>query len=409
LSLWLLMAALVAAVALVVTRPWWRGGWAAAVERRRANVAAYRTRLAELEDETAAGLVSSDEAKALRRELDARLVVDVAQEDTVAAAPGTTVHRARGWLPALLITLLLALFAGGWYGLGGSWRAQQQAETVAAGEHELAGMVQKLADRLQRQPDDAQGWAMLGRSYAVMQRYADAARAYGEANARSPEPDAEWLTGEGEALALSRDRDLLGRPQQLFERALQLEPDYAKALWYAGLAAQEAGDSARAGELWMRLSHSPELPAQMREVVQARLAELGGSGSPAAAAAAPAAPAAAGAVELRLHIAVAPGLAAQLPENASLFVFAKADGGPPMPLAVQRLPGARLPADVRLDDSMGMTPAMRLSQFERYVVTARLSRSGGAQAQSGDLEGSLKLTRDQAGQPLELIIDHAVP
>jgi cytochrome c-type biogenesis protein CcmH len=114
-------------------------------------------------------------------------------------------------------------------------------------------------------------------------------------------------------------------------------------------------------------------------------------------------------VALRLHVSLAPELAAKVPAGAVLFLFAKAESGPPMPLAVQRLPGQALPADLRLDDSMAMAPALRLSAFERYVVTARLSAGGGAQARSGDLEGSLHAARGDAGKPLELRIDHVVP
>ncbi len=80
-----------------------------------------------------------------------------------------------------------------------------------------------------------------------------------------------------------------------------------------------------------------------------------------------------------------------------------------MPLAVQRLPNQTLPAEIHLDDSMAMNPSLRLSAFDHYVVTARLSATGGAQAQSGDLEGVLHATRDQIGKPLDLKIDHLVP
>jgi cytochrome c-type biogenesis protein CcmH len=114
-------------------------------------------------------------------------------------------------------------------------------------------------------------------------------------------------------------------------------------------------------------------------------------------------------VALKLHISLAPEVAAKVPSGAVLFLFAKAESGPPMPLAVQRLPGQALPADLTLDDSMAMAPALRLSAFDRYVVTARLSAAGGAMAQSGDLEGSLHAAKTDSGKPLELRIDHVVP
>lgn len=407
---WVLMAALLLAAAALATRPWWSAGARATLRRRGANIAAYRIRLAELEAERQAGLVGAEDAEALEAELGARLQNEVAGEDrTVQPAGG------RRWRAAILATVLLAVFAGAWYGLAGSWRAQQQLAAGAAENSQVAAMVQQLADKMQREPENPEGWAMLGRSYFVMQRFADAAKAYAEANQRAAEPNPEWLAGQGEALAFARDRDLQGTPAQLFDRALAIAPDYGKALWYAGLAAAQAGDNQKAGQHWTRLLDDPELPPQMRETLQAHLQQLNGQGgappllasggAPGQGAAVPSGPA----VSLKLHLSLAPELAKQVPPGAVLFLYAKAESGPPMPLAVQRLPGQALPADLTLDDSMAMAPALRLSAFERYVVTARLSAGGGAQAQSGDLEGTLHAARSDSGKPLELRIDHVVP
>ena len=415
---WFLMAALLIAAAAVMTRPWWRGANRKTLRRRGANIAAYRGRLAELETEREAGLVSAEDVAALKAELDARLLSEAQVED-----PAVQAGSGRRWLPALLTTVLLLLFAGGWYGLSGSWKAQQQLASGAAQEDQVSAMVQKLQERLQQQPDDAEGWAMLGRSYFVTQKFNDAAKAYGEANARAAQPNPEWLAGQGEALAFARDRDLQGTPEQLFERALAIAPDYGKALWYTGMAAAQAGDMARAKARWSKLLAQPDLPPQMREVLQAHLQELDGQPAGPAMASAGASVAGQGAGQgagqpaqssaagpaLNLHVSLAPDVASKIPPGAVLFVFAKAEQGPPMPLAVQRLPGQTLPADIKLDDSMAMAPSLRLSTFDRYIVTARLSGGGGAQAQSGDLEGILHVQRSQAGKPLELLIDHVVP
>ena len=418
---WFLMAALLIAVAVVATRPWWLGAMRPTLKRRGANITAYRTRLAELEIEREAGLVSAQDVEALKAELAARLLSEAQPED-----PAVQGGAGRRWLPALLITVLLLAFAGGWYGYSGSWKDQRQLAAGASESAQVAAMVERLAERLQQQPDDPEGWAMLGRSYFVSQRFEDAAKAYGEANNRAAQPNPEWLAGQGEALGFARDRDLQGTPAQLFERALSIAPDYGKALWYSGMAAAQAGDMAAAKTRWTKLLAQPDLPPQMREVLQAHLQDLGaqpGATGPAMASAGPAAgpmagPAAAGTGTdapaasgpgLQLHVTLAPDLAGKIPTGAVLFVFAKAEQGPPMPLAVQRLPGQTLPADIKLDDSMAMAPSLRLSAFDRYVVTARLSGGGGAQSQSGDLEGSLHVQRDQAGKPLELRIDRVVP
>jgi cytochrome c-type biogenesis protein CcmH len=418
-TLWFLMAALLLAAAVVATRPWWRGATSATLKRRGANVAAYHTRVAELEGERQAGLVPEGEVAALRAELDARLVSEAQTEDQAVHGGG------RRWRAAVLSTLLLGVFSGGWYYFAGSWRAQQQLAATQAEGEQVGDMVKTLAEHMQQAPDNPEGWALLGRSYFVMQHYEDAAKAYGEANARSPQPNADWLAGQGESLGFARDRDLQGVPAQLFERALGVDPDSGKALWYSGMAAAQAGDIAKARARWGKLLTEQDLPPAMREALQTHIKELdaaaAGPAMPGAlaqtgpgpaqmgaqtdaqdGAAAPSGPA------MELRISLATGLAGKIPPGAVLFVFAKAEQGPPMPLAVQRLPGKLPPLTVKLDDSMAMAPGLRLSQFDRYVVTARLA-TGGAQAQSGDLEGVLHVRKDQLGQPLELLIDRVVP
>ena len=408
------MLALTLISAAWLTRPWWRASLPGAQRRRAANVAAYHMRTAELHADLAAGLIAAEHVAALQHELDVRVVGDVGLDDgaTEAASP-------RRWLPVLLIALLFAGFGALWYQQSGSWRTANQIAGLPdagapASPPEVAKMVEKLAARLAEQPDDAEGWAMLGRSYFVQQRYEDSAKAYASANQYSSSHNPEWLTNEGEALTLARDRDLLGRPAQLFDAALKLAPDYGKALWYGGLAAAEGKDYSTARRRFETLA-GQDVPDEIRAAVQARLDEfnvmqgLPASTGPAIIAATQPSAAKAGAgVSIKLTISVRPELRAKLPADAVLFVFAKAAGGPPMPLAVQRLPGVTLPMTLTLDDSMAMTPAMTLSQFDRYVITARLSRSGGAKAEPGDLQVVREVSRVEAGKPLQLEISELV-
>lgn len=406
------MAALALIAALWLSRPFWQAQLPAAQRRRAANVAAFRTRLLELQAEEAAGLLDAAEAAALKAEMEARLLADAESSD----APDAAAPRRYG--PALLLSALFLVSGAVWYQQAGSWRI---AEQVAAGPTEvpegappdIAAMVGKLEARLQAEPGDPEGWAMLGRSYFVMERYADSAAAYGKANELTGSSNPNLLTNEGEALTLARDRDLLGRPQQLFEAALKLAPDDGKTLWYAGLASAQAKDYPVAQARFEKLL-AQELPEDIRTAVTARLDELRGlQGLPPSPATAPTAavaesPSAASGPVLVLDVQLDPTLAAKVPAGAVLFVFAKAASGPPMPLAVQRLPGATLPMTVRLDDSMGMTPAMKLSQFPRWIVTARLSASGGAQAQPGDLQGVLELGQEALGESQTLVIREVV-
>lgn len=402
---YVVMALLALFAILLLLRPWLLRGNTQTLERKQANLAAYRTRLAEIESDVASGLVDADSAAALKQELAARLLSDV---DETAAAP-QLVQR-RPYL-ALLLALSLPVFAVAWYALGDSWQTQRTLDEVVAHPEQaqqlmIEAMVQRLEKRLKKSPEDAEGWAMLGRAYFVTQRYAESSQAYGKANVLNGNQNAEWLVGQGEALAMAHERHVAGEPQKLFLQALTLDPDQGKALWYAGLAAAQSGQYKEALGHWLKL-RDQDLPGELRVALDERLQELSRLGNltiPARAVSKTA-----GAVSLSINVSVSPGLAAKVPAGASLLVFAKAAGGPPMPLAVQKLDASKLPMTVTLDDSMAMMPTMKLSQFQHWVLTARISQSGGAQAQSGDLQGQLELDRAAASKPVALVISEIVP
>lgn len=414
--LYALMALLTIITALSLARPWWRRRGSPEAQRRASNIQAYRHRLIEIDNEIAAGLIAADAAQAMRDEAGARLLDDVGSVD-VADEPKTSIQPPRR--AALILLLLLGVFAGGYYYWQGSWELQRlvsgEAKPALPTAAEMDQAIAKLAEHLKQTPDDVDGWAMLARSYFVLQRYADAAGAYAQVNRITGNRDADALTSEGEALALAGDRNLSGRPRELFEKALGIEPMHGKSLWYAGLAAAQAGDKALALQRWNALLAQPQLPEELRTAIGQRIAELGGvpgdlappalAGAPAAAPAQATPPA----VALQLHLSVAPELLNKAPKDAVLIVFARAQTGPQMPVAVSRGAAPSLPTEVRLDDSMAVMPTMKLSQFDSWVVTARLSRSGQAKAESGDLQGSRVVTRAEAREPLSLTIDQIVP
>lgn len=413
----LAMAVLTAVAAAWLSRPWWATRSGDTQRRRAANVAAYHQRLAELDSEIEAGLIEADAAERLRQELGARLLADAGADDGVAATGAAPRRRP---LAAAVLGLLVAAFAAGWYYQQGSWKTDRLvalgAPAVTPDNHTAAvgQMLGQLEQRVQAQPQDAEAWAMLARAYFILERYGDSARAYARLNEITGGENPDALVDEGEALALSGNRDLRGRPRQLFDQALAIAPGHGKGLWYAGLAAEQAGDPQTARLHWSALMRQPELPQQLRSLLDTRLAQMGGPAAGTAPALAtkpeaPAAAAAAGGARLRLSLRIAPELAPKIPPGAVLFVFAKAENGPPMPLAVHRGPAGTFPAEITLDDSMAMTPAMKLSQFDRWVVTARLSQSGEAKAQSGDLQGSRAVGRAEAGEVLPLVIDQVVP
>lgn len=406
------MVVITVLAALNLARPLWTRRDPQAAQRRASNIAAYRQRLIEIDQELAAGLIPADQAQAVRDEAGARLLDDVDHRDLPTSPLGNRPVPPRR-RAAVLLLLVVAVFSAGYYYSQGSWQQQR----LVAGEvqpppvtaEDVEQMLATLRARLDAAPDDAEGWAMLGRAYFMTRRYPESAQAYAQVNRITQARNPDALTGEAEALAMAGNRELSGRPRELFEQALALEPQQPKALWYGGLAAAQAGDTVLARQRWTALLQQP-LPDELRTVLTEQLASIGGSAPALTAAPAISPPSATPpAVRLRVQLMLAQGMLAQVPADAVLMVFARAEQGPPMPVAVYRGAATPLPSEVILDDSMAVMPTMKLSQFDRWIVTARIGRTGQAKAESGDLQGSVVVGRDQAGEPLTLTIDQRIP
>lgn len=407
----MIAAFVILAVATVaaVTAPWWWRGYAErrSIARRDANVAAYRSRLAELDTEVQSGLVGADVAEQARKEAGAHLLQDV----EAVAEPAAAAHPSSPWIAATL-GLSLILFGGAWYLAAGSWRTQDlvdlnRDDPKAARLESLRAMVVKLERQVAGKPDDAETWIWLGRSYNGLGRHADAARALERANQLQGSQDPDLLVEEGETWAMAQNRSMSGAPMERFTRALALSPDHPRALWNAGLAALHADDARGALKHWERLLAQP-LDDEVRNQLQMSVNALRSRAGLPAATTVPAA-AAADAVELRLKVTVAPEIANLVPPDAALLVFAQPADGPRMPLAVRRFRASDLPLDVVLNDSHSMIAARKLSSVDRWRLVARISKDGQAQAQSGDLEGDLVAARDDAGKPLKLVIHRRLP
>jgi cytochrome c-type biogenesis protein CcmH len=371
---WAVCAALAALALALVLRPLLARRGAAGVSRREANIAIYRDQRRELDADLAAGKLAAAEHEKARAELEARLL-----EDVDAAADEPRAPRS-GWRAAVLVGLAVPLAALAVYFAVGTPIAvtgHPRQDEVTAEQIEV--MVQRLAARLRENPDDADGWKMLGRSYAVLGRFGEAVDAYSKAALRAPR-DAQLLADFADSLAMARGRSLQGEPEKLLQRALEIDPQNLKALALAGTAAFERQAFKAAADYWQRMlplvpPESEDAQAIRDNVAQAT--QLAGGEPPA--------PQAAG---LRGSVRIAPQLKGKFDPEDTVFIYARAAEGPPMPLAVLRVKARELPADFALDDSMAMAPGMTLSAQARVVVTARVSKSGGATPQPGDLQGA---------------------
>ena len=280
------------------------------------------------------------------------------------------------------------------------WRAPVESPGSAAPDLQRA--VAELQRRLESQPGDIEAWKLLGRSATVLGDYPLARRAFGEAYTRTEGSDADAVIGYAESMILLDEREIDGEAARLFERGLEMAPDNARALWYGGIVAYRRGDMALAQQRWIELQDH-ELPADLRQVLAERLAELEQTAGKPAATIGAAAPA--GAIDLTVGIDAA--LAARVPANATLFVIARRGSGGP-PLAVQRRPVGAWPVSLRLSDTDAMLPGIRLAGAGPLTLIARVSPSGQPIAASGDLFGEVGYDFALA-RPASITIDRTVP
>lgn len=294
--------------------------------------------------------------------------------------------------------------------------ATRQIAAPATVEEAIAA----LEARLEAEPSDLEGWVLLGRSRRAQEQFAQAEAALERAYTLAPD-DAEILIDYAEAKALAGpQRRIEGESLALLERARSMDPDNARARWLLGVAAMQADRPAEAAQLWQGLFD--EMPADVparaalgRQLNDARQRaglppiDLG----PTTAAALQPTPAPvesgdASGPRIEVEVSLDPALASEVPEGAVLFVFARPPQGSRAPLAIQRLSAASLPATVVLTNAMGMIAGMNLASQPQVVIGARISASGNAAPQSGDLEG-LTAPIAVADGRAEVRIDRVLP
>ena len=426
---WVIVAALVVAALLFVIPPLLRRAdkGHAAVDRDSLTVSIYQDQLAELENDLRNDTITQEQYEQGRLELERRMLEDVpgAAAPSEGAAPGKS--NTQRW-SAVMAGLAVPLAAVTLYLNLGNLEAikpQPDRNTAQSGEshgqtpQQIVAMIEQLAQRLEQNPNDARGWAMLGRSYLFLEQFPQARQAFANAVQLSGD-DPQLLADYADALAMAREgQSLEGEPMELIKRALELDPANQKALWLAGTAAYERGEDENALEYWETLRDNVPPGSEAAQAMEGNIAELRGLLSRRGSSASPSAPAAeeqvtakqdsaAGDGVISGKVSLAPALQEKAQPDDTVYIFARAPEGPPMPLAIARTTVGDLPMSFTLDDSMSITPAARLSKFERAVVGARVSKSGDAMAQSGDLQG-MSPEVSVGTRDVQVIIDEIVP
>jgi len=379
------------------------------VVRNELNLSVMRDQLRELDRDLISGTLSESTFASARQDLEQRLLEDRQTAEPVAASPLISSRSAIAiglFIPVLVVGLYLLL--GNSNGLDPAKVVPQEPEHEIT-EQQVIQMVANLAEKLKTQPNNVEGWNMLARSYNAMGKYSDAVLAYQHLIQIEPK-NADYLVSYADTLAVTQNKNLQGEPEKLIKRALELDPQNVRGLSLAGSAAFDRQDYADAVAYWkdiMKLVPPDSETARntLGSIGEAQsLMDNGGAGSVnnTAPAVLPgtSAPVTAPVAAARVTgtVDLAPGFRSGVTDQDTVYVFARADQGPPYPLAVKKVQVKDLPLHFVLDETMGVMPGASLAGHARVVVGARISRSGNATPQPGDVESSLSTVDVGAGQ-----------
>ncbi len=418
--------ALTVVALLVLLRPWWQSRLfvrhqASEAEAMSAlNAAIYRDQLADLERDRAAGQLTETDYTDGRDELQRRLLADTREDQAATPTPNPTSSNAV-WL---FLALFIPLSAAGIYALIGKPDAilsveQQNAKAAAS----LEKMVEKLARKLEAEPNNPEGWAMLARSYGQMGRFDDAEKSF-ERIGPALQKDPTLLAAYAELLLEKTNGDFNGQPRQLIAAALALDPEHTQALYLAGADAIQNGRWAEVVNRWTPLLKQLEPESDDANTIAAGLARAkqalersGGSGGRSDArvgAGRTAAPETSGKT-VSGRIELAPALRAKAKPDDVVFIFARTavenTGGPRMPLAALRLTVADLPYQFTLSDRNALGGA-KLSDAGDIRIEARIAKGGTPSPTPGDLTGVskvVKLGATTSVKGLRVLIDTEAP
>ncbi len=390
--------------------PLLRPGAARSVEHAAANVSIFKDQFADLDADLARGTISAEQHAESKNELERRLLDEVhaAAESTVATRDS---HR---W-SAAIVALIVPIAAAALYWQIGtpaalSTSAASAAEESPATREQIEAMIAQVRERLAREPDNAEGWAILARTHYAMGNFSEAAAAYERLSALRLY-DADVLADYADALAMSQGRSFAGQPLQLVQRALQLDPTQWKALAMAGAEAFDRKDYKAAIDYWQRLQNTAPPDSPIAKQIQGSIEQAQQLGGIQVAAQPKKADATGGASEARSvtgTVTLSPSLQSKVRPEDSVFVFARPADGSRMPVAVVRARVSELPLKFTLDDSRSMAPTAKISRFDEVIVTARVSRSGNAMPSSGDLQSAADRVKVGASG-VALTIDRAIP
>lgn len=418
-TFWIICAVLLVIAVLFVVLPLWRSTVKDNhVLRDAANLEIFRDQIAEMDADLRNGLLTPELYEQGKRELQSRLLEEVKTTDGAAVALVSNPHKAL----AIALAVLLPLTAVGLYWKLGNQNAflpqSGQAATGGLGTVHSEAALKELEGKVAQNPQDTDSLGTLARSYVELERYADAANVYGKLT-KLVTQDAQLWADFADALAMANGQNLSGRPTLLINTALVFDPNNPKALALGGSAAMGRGDYSAAIQYWEHLLKLIQPDSEDAKMItdgiqQARgfMAQAKGGTMPGQSMAGQPVGGekkfvATGQERITGTVTLSDAMKANASPNDTLFVLARAVEGPPMPLAVIRKQVKDLPLQFTLDDSMAMSPQMKLSNFDKVVLIARIAKSGDPMPHPGDMQG-MSATTKPGSNGVKLSIDSMV-
>ncbi|TAN71270.1 MAG: c-type cytochrome biogenesis protein CcmI [Methylobacter sp.] len=412
----LIVSVLILSAFLIVLPPLWRKHPLAKTDQDQRNIAIARQRLAELKEQLQAGALSQALYDEQLADLEQALSDDLDIEPSVQSS-------SQGRWMALVLVFAIPVVAGSLYWVLGNYQSLSQVDQLATSAPPMNGesaaklqeqaqqleqmkkMVAGLAERLEKQPDDALGWTMLGRSYKYLQQYPKAVEAFERAyKLLGEQPEIMLLYAD--ALAFANNEQLVGKPAELVFKALAMEPDNVTGLWLGGMVKAQTGDFSAAMSLWKKLEALLPPGSDAHQEIQGLLAKLATQMPEGAVAQAESKTAKTASIEVQVNLA--PELQKSADPSDTVFIYAQALSGPKMPLAIVRKQVSELPLSVNLSDAMAMMPNMKLSNFEQVKLLARISKAGDATQQPGDLIGVIEQVALTDKTPHKIVINKQI-
>lgn len=378
------------------------------------NIAIANERAKEIDSAFDAGDISNDEHKQARADLETaladELITSTELKDQFTRAPAYT---------SLIALFLVPALALGLYSFTSSYEPDASSEMMAGSNKaapSLEEIILRLEESVDANPEDQQGLFLLAQTYSRMGHFANAASRFKQL-LKLTVPSADLLVSYADNSAMANDRVFTLETAAALNSALQLDPKHVSALWLSGIAAQQLNEPEAALRHWLTLrpmlTGNSESSQELEILISDVSSQLGAERTtsimeefkgqsvtqiqPAVQAG------------ITVSVSVSPELLSEISDGDSVFIFAKAKSGPPMPLAASRQSVSALPITIKLDDSMAMLPQMKLSSFEQVLVGARISKSGQAISQPGDLESELIVTSNTATDTIDLVISKRRP